>query len=161
MPYWQLFYHIIWATKNREPFITSDIEPTIHHLIRTKAIGLGAMVFALNGWTDHVHIVAAVPPGISLSIFIGQIKGVASTKFNKSGNANRPLYWQDEYSVFSFDRRRLPGYIQYVEMQKEHHQQNTEIMVLERTDGAGGRVLKEGMTTYDIGYWLDEFKDYE
>ncbi|MCP4367700.1 MAG: IS200/IS605 family transposase, partial [Deltaproteobacteria bacterium] len=83
MPYYQLFYHIVWATKNRLPLLTAQIEPTIHNYVRTKAIGLEATVFAINGIEDHVHVVASIPPKIAVSTFIGQIKAVASTKFNK------------------------------------------------------------------------------
>ena len=57
MPYWQLFYHIVWSTKNREPLLTPEIEPIIYGYLRAKAIGLGAVVFALNGVLDHVHLV--------------------------------------------------------------------------------------------------------
>ena len=83
MPYWRMFYHIIWATKNREGLLTPEVEPIIHGYLRVKAIGLGATVFSINGWFDHDHVVASIPPKISVSKFIGQIKAVASTKFNK------------------------------------------------------------------------------
>ncbi len=73
MPYWQLFYHIVWATKNREPLLTPDVESIIHGYLRAKAIGLGAVVFALNGVLDHVHLAAAIPPAVAVARFIGQI----------------------------------------------------------------------------------------
>ena len=136
MPYWQLFYHLIWSTKNREPLITPDSETIIHELLRTKAIGLEATVFAVNGMSDHVHMVAAIPPKIAISKFIGQVKGVAATKFNQM-NLPDILYWQDEYAALSFDGKRLPNYIAYVNRQKEHHAQNTTIPVLERTGEVG------------------------
>jgi len=34
MPYWQLFYHIVWATKNREPLIPADARPELHAYLR-------------------------------------------------------------------------------------------------------------------------------
>ena len=144
MPYWQLFYHIIWGTKNREPLLTSNVEPVIHGYLRSKAVGLGATVFALDGTQDHVHIVAAIPPKIAVAKFIGQIKAVASTRFNKS-HPNMPFFWQGEYGAFSFDAKRLPNYIAYVNQQKEHHAQNTLIPILERiSDGAPGLLRESG-----------------
>lgn len=62
MPYWQLFYHIVWSTKDRLPLLTPEAEPIIYGFLRGKAIGLGATLFALNGIADHVHMVAAIPP---------------------------------------------------------------------------------------------------
>jgi putative transposase len=147
MPYWQLFYHIVWATKNREPLLTPDVESIIHGYLRAKAIGLGAIVFALNGVLDHVHLVVAIPPAIAVARFIGQIKAVASTKFNKSGRAEI-FFWQEEYGVFSFDGKRLPHYIAYVARQKEHHAHETTIPILERTDDTTMRLAHESSVPY-------------
>jgi len=150
MPYWQLFYHIVWSTKNREPLLTPDVEPIIHGFLRSKAIGLEAVVFALNGTVDHVHLVAAIPPKIAVAKFIGQVKAVASTKFNKSGMSQVAFFWQEEYGVFSFDGKRLPNYIAYVERQKEHHAQRTTIPILERSDDAAVAVLREPPAAYAL-----------
>ena len=148
MPYWQLFYHIIWATKKRVPVLVPEVEPIIHNYLRAKAIGLEAVVFALNGWLDHIHIVVAIPPKISVAKFVGQIKAVATTKFNKSGHPLAPIYWQEEYAAFSFDRKRLPNYIAYVERQKEHHSQGTTIPILERIEGSGVKMIRETSPFY-------------
>lgn len=133
MPYWQLFYHIVWATKNREPLLTPDIEPSIHGFLRSKATGIGATVFALNGMADHVHMVVTIPPTIAVSKFIGQVKGVASTRLNKLRPTSLHFSWQAEYGICSFDRKRLPYYMAYVVAQKEHHAQKTLIPILERS----------------------------
>jgi putative transposase len=133
MPYWKLFYHVVWATRYREGVIQPAVEPAIHNLLRTKAVGLGGTVFALNGMEDHVHLVVSVPPKLALADFIGKVKGAASARFNKSGLLDRPLYWQEEYGILSFDQKRLPRYIAYVENQKAHHSRAELIPVLERT----------------------------
>ena len=133
MPYWRLFYHAIWATRYRERLIAPDVEPVVHSLLRSKAIGLGATVFALNGMEDHVHLVLSIPPKLALAEFIGKVKGSTSTRFNKSGLTNRPLRWQEEYAILSFDTKRLPQYVAYVENQKVHHARAELISLLERT----------------------------
>jgi putative transposase len=134
VPYWQLFYHIVWTTKNREPLLTPTIEPLVHEFLRNKAIGLGATVFALNGIADHIHAVVAVPPKIAVATFVGQVKGVTSAKLNKLTSPSYPFSWQNEYGVFSFDRKRLSNHVAYVERQKEHHARGTIIPALERTE---------------------------
>lgn len=132
MPYWQLFYHFIWATKNRQPLLTPEVEPIIFDFLRTKALGLEANVYALNGYLDHVHMVASIPPKIGLSKFIGQVKAVASVRYNQATPNREPFYWQEEFGVFSFDRKRLPNFVAYVQRQKEHHEQQTLIPILEQ-----------------------------
>ncbi|MEJ5197997.1 MAG: IS200/IS605 family transposase [Anaerolineae bacterium] len=147
MPFYQLFYHLIWATKNREPLLLPDVESVILGFLRSKATGLGGVVFALNCVVDHVHMVVAIPPSIAVARFVGQVKAVASTRFNKlqMGNA---FFWQEEYGAFSFDGKRLPHYIAYVEHQKEHHARGTTIPILERTSGEGVVRLKESSGLY-------------
>ena len=150
MPYWQLFYHVVWTTKNRLPLLTPEVKPVIYGFLRSKAIGLGATLFALNGVTDHVHMVAAIPPRIAVAKFIGQVKAVASTKFNKSGLSDTSFFWQEEYGVFSFDGKRLPNYIAYVERQEEHHTHKTTIPALERSDDMAVRLARESESTYAL-----------
>jgi len=53
MPYWQLFYRAIWATKHREPLMTPDVAPQIYGFLRSKAIGLGATVFVVKRTDDR------------------------------------------------------------------------------------------------------------
>lgn len=78
MGYWRLFYHIVWATKSRQWLITPDIEWELHSHIAARATLAGGKVYAVNGMEDHIHLVAAVPPGKSLSSFIGTVKGSTS-----------------------------------------------------------------------------------
>ena len=128
--------------------LAPEIELVIYGFLCSKAIGPGATLFALNGVPDHVHMVAAVPPKIAVAKFIGQVKAVASTKFNKSGHSHTPFFWQEEYGVFSCDGKRLPNYIAYVERQKEHHAQGTAMSILERTDDIGVRLAHESGASY-------------
>lgn len=81
---------------------------------------------------DHVHLVVAVPPKVSLAIFIGQVKGASSARLNQSGRLKRTFYWQDEYAVLSLSAKGLPRLISYVEDQKVHHARATLIPALER-----------------------------
>jgi putative transposase len=133
MPYWQLFYHAIWSTRYREPLISPEVEPVVHGLLRGKAVGLGAEVFALNGMEDHVHLVVAIPPKLAVASFIGKVKTATSTRFNKAGHLDRPFFWQEEYAILSFDAKRLPRYVAYVRNQKTHHARSEVIPLLERT----------------------------
>ncbi len=150
MPYWQLFYHLIWTTKNRQPLLTPEVEPVIYDLLRSKAIGLEATLFALNGVEDHVHMVVAVPPKVALATFIGQVKGVASARFNQSNQSATPFYWQEEYGAFSFDGKRLPNYVAYVNNQKHHHAAGNVIPILERVEGDAPFISREAGIVYGV-----------
>jgi REP element-mobilizing transposase RayT len=152
MPYCQLYYHFVWTTKERLPLLAGDREPVVYDFLRSKAIGLGGFVYAVNGTEDHVHMVVSIPPRIAVSEFIGQVKGVASARFNKLGS-HPLLYWQEEYGVFTFDGKRLANVVDYVDRQKEHHAARSLIAVLERTDDqpVGYRSVREPLAVYEAG----------
>jgi putative transposase len=145
-----LFYHLVWSTRNREPLLTSNIEPIIYDFLRAKAIGLEAKIFALNGIEDHIHMVVSIPPKIVVAKFVGQVKAVSSVKYNQMPGIGSCFYWQEEYGAFSFDAKRLPNYVQYVECQKEHHTQQTTIPILERMNGEGVVRIRDPLGLYVI-----------
>jgi len=152
MPFCKLYYHLTWATNAREPLLVEEIESTIHDYLRAKAVGLGGFVYAVNGDLDHVHMVVSIPPTIAVANFVGQVKGASSSRINK----NKPLYkrfnWQEEYGAFTFDQKRLPRFIAYVERQKEHHRMSTTIPVLERTgssESIDAATVREPLSVYD------------
>jgi len=133
MAHTKLYYHIIWSTKNREPIITPEIEDCLHSFIAKKAIGLGGIVYAINGINDHIHLAVSIPPSISISKFIGQIKAVSSGRINQSGHMPEKFYWQSAYSIFTFRERELPKVIQYIRYQKSHHHEGTIDPLMEKT----------------------------
>ncbi len=160
MPYWQLFYHIVWATKGREPVITGDKEAFIHNAILGKASALGGKVFAIGGVEDHVHLVVSIPPSIAVATFIGQVKGASSAIVNKGALFPFLFRWQSEYGVFTFDRKRLPYVKQYVKEQKERHQTGRLIRTLERfVSREGEHYLGEEVGAYvaDMAAWEAEW----
>jgi putative transposase len=70
MPYYRLYYHVIWTTKGRESSITQSNRSLIYNAISSKVDGLGGIVHALNGMEDHVHLVVTIPPKIAIGSFI-------------------------------------------------------------------------------------------
>ncbi len=130
MPYWKLFYHLVWSTKERLPLLTPEIEQQIYGFLQRKAVALGATPFALNGVADHVHFVVAIPPAVSVARFVGQVKAAASALANKNVSQSR-FAWQAEYGAFSLDAKRLAAHVAYVERQKEHHLSGQLIRALE------------------------------
>ncbi len=132
MPFWQLFYHLVWTTKGRAPIITPQYESLVYGLIARKATALGGKVFAIGGIEDHVHLVTSIPPSISVATFVGQIKGASSAQINKTEGFPHNFRWQRDYGAFSFDRKRLPYVVRYVKEQKERHRDRALIPILER-----------------------------
>lgn len=133
MPYWRLFYHVTWATLDRQPLLTSDIEPIVHRLLFDKGRELGAMMYAVNGVADHVHLVASIPPRIAVANWVKRLKGSTSRVVNLDAG-EQLLRWQPGYGVVSFGQRRLEMVIDYVQRQKTHHDQQSLMPFLEAED---------------------------
>jgi putative transposase len=131
MPYWRLYYHFVWSTKDRLPLLTPDIENRTYSVIANKCKALGGWVHAINGMPDHVHVVLAAPPRISPAEIARNLKGI-SAHFIQS-ELNVTLKWQRGYGVFSLTRRGLEPAVDYVRQQKKHHAEGTIYTSLEIT----------------------------
>ena len=152
MAYWRLFYHLIWVTRYRAPLLGPQIAREVYSYLVAKAEGLGGTVYAVGGTENHVHLVAAIPPSVSVARFVGQIKGVSSAKANSSGILDGEFRWQESYGAFSFDAKRLPRYIAYVENQLDHHREGEVISILERAEPAdeGPKAVRDGQRRYAV-----------
>ena len=134
MPYWKLYYHFIWGTKNRLPLIDSTLEPELYRVIVAKAQKLEGFVHAIGGVEDHIHLAVSVPPKIAPAKFIGDVKGNSSHYVNRVIKPDFEFYWQDEYGVLSFGERNLASMVRYIHNQKQHHAEGTLIAALESVD---------------------------
>jgi REP element-mobilizing transposase RayT len=134
MPFWRLFYHITWGTKNRLPLIDSGFEQALYKVIAAKGVELGARVHAVGGIENHVHLLASIPPKLVLSSFIGQVKGNSSHFVNNVIKPNFAFAWQSEFGIFTFDERSLKSLVDYVHNQREHHQSGTIVSQWELVD---------------------------
>jgi putative transposase len=140
MPYWRLFYHIVWTTKNRLPLIEFDWEEKLYGYIWGKADALGCIPHAINGMPDHLHVVISIPPKLIIATIVGKLKGASSYHVNHAILGEKGFAWQNEYGVTSFSERNLPAVVAYVQKQKQHHTDgalwaNLETVVLSQLPG--------------------------
>lgn len=124
MPYWRLFYHVVWGTKNRLEIIDPSWEKDLYGYIWGKATALGCIPHAIGGMSDHIHVVISIPPKLSVATLIGQLKGASSHHINQTF-VDGAFLWQAEYGVLSFSEKALPSIVGYVNNQKKHHADKT------------------------------------
>jgi putative transposase len=125
MPYYKLFYHIVWGTKHRQGIILPDLESDLYRVIAAKVIEMDGIVHAIGGMEDHVHLAVTIPPKDALSKAIGEIKGNSSHAVNHTIKPGLNFSWQEEYGVFSFSEKNLSLVVRYIQNQKQHHAENT------------------------------------
>ena len=128
----EIFVQLNFHCKNDRPLITPIIEAPLHAYLEAYCRQTPEVYFKAVGGTDgHVRIAFQMEPTLRLEIFIGPIKGSSSHEMNQRFGV-RTLHWQRGYGVVSFAKRNLPGTIQYIHRQKEHHWLGTTRAALER-----------------------------
>jgi len=60
--YSNLNFHIVFSTKRRDPIIHDTLESELHRYISGIILGEGGEILAINGTTDHIHIVVKLKP---------------------------------------------------------------------------------------------------
>ena len=121
----RVILHIIFSTKNREPWLDSAIRPRMHAYLATICRDLGSEASCVGAGTDHVHIVMTLPRALSQSDLIEAIKK-PSSKWIKALDARcRSFFWQRGYGIFSVSPSQLDAVLEYVKRQEEHHGTHT------------------------------------
>ena len=100
MPYWRLFYHAVWSTRDRQPLIDPAWEKDFYGYLWGKITFLECIPQAINGMPDHLHVVLSIPPRVAVASIIGQLKGASSHHINEQ-YLDGKFAWQGEYSIFS------------------------------------------------------------
>ena len=133
--YSEINLHLVWHTKSSSPLLTPSVEPVAYRALRKRIVDTpGAFVHAIGGIETHVHLAVSIPPTLTLSEWIGQLKGGTSHDVNQQSNANEKiLQWQVGYGIVSFGTKDLPWVLAYINNQREHHAKSTTADRLERT----------------------------
>ena len=86
-------FHIVWITKYRYRVLQGAMRIRIREIIAQAAEELGIKI--INGVlsADHVHIMAEIPPHISVSQFVKAAKGRSSRKVQQEFPEIRKTYW--------------------------------------------------------------------
>ncbi len=130
--YSEINLHITWHTKLNRPVITDAMERDLYSAIRKRIYDEGAWFREIGGTPDHVHFVVSIPPTLTISEFIGRLKGGSAHDINVMPQWPKALDWQSGYGVVSFGTKDMPWVIQYVRNQKVHHAKGTAVDRLER-----------------------------
>jgi putative transposase len=130
MPYWRLFYHVVWGTKNRLELIDPAWEKDLYGYLWGKATALECIPHAIGGMPQHIHVAISIPPKFSVAIAIGRLKGASSHYVNEK-YADGSFLWQAEYGVLSFSEKSLPFIVDYINKQKKHHADHSLNMDME------------------------------
>jgi len=95
---WHCQYHIVWTPKYRYRILTGDLAQDVENCLRGFSERLGCEINEINVQADHVHLLAMVPPKVSISDYLGTIKGRTAIRIlNKYRNLRQKPYWGNQF----------------------------------------------------------------
>lgn len=72
---WHCQYHIVWVPKYRYRVLVEPLREAAYEGIHSICGYSGCEVIEMNVQNDHVHLIAMVPPKVSISDLMGRVKG--------------------------------------------------------------------------------------
>jgi REP element-mobilizing transposase RayT len=123
--YSSIFYHLVFSTKNREKWITAEIENRVWSYIGGIARKHKCTALQIGGTEDHIHALILSPPIYAASKIAQFLKGDSSKWIHEEFPKLRRFAWQDGYSAFSVSKSVVPKVVEYIKNQRRHHQKQT------------------------------------
>ena len=122
---WNCQYHIVFIPKYRRKAIYSKLRRDIGRYIRRLCDYKGVEIVEANACSDHIHMLVKIPPKMSISSFMGYLKGKSSLMiFEEHANlkynyGNRHFWAQGYYvSTVGLNKNTIKKYIQEQEIEK-------------------------------------------
>src|SRR5437016_13979379 len=95
--------HIVFSTKEHNPWIDAVNEPELHAYICGIFRNLDCTVIKINGVEDHIHVLLSLSRNIAISKLIAEIKSNSSRWIKTKDHKFREFSWQSWVcSIFRF-----------------------------------------------------------
>jgi len=124
-------YHIVWVPKYRFRILSGEVAMEVANCIRAFSEQKGCKIVELNVQIDHVHLLVNVPPKISISDFMGIIKGRTAIRvFNKFKRLKSKPYWGNKFwargycvDTVGLDSEMIRKYVKHQEQKEKRAEQ--------------------------------------
>ena len=118
---WHCQYHLVFVPKYRFKILKGKIGSKVENCIRAFSQQKGVEIIELNVQIDHVHILAMIPPKISVSDYVGIVKGRTAIRiFNHFKTLKEQKYWGNHFwtrgycvDTVGLDEEMIRKYIKY------------------------------------------------
>lgn len=121
---WLCKYHIVFSPTYRRQIIFASIRESIGEILKDLCKYKGVEIIEGHLMPDHVHMLVSIPPKISVSSFMGYLKGKSSLMiFDKHANlkykfGNRK-FWAEGYFVSTVGLNEVTVK-KYIQQQEKH-----------------------------------------
>lgn len=140
---WNCKYHIVFIPKYRRKAIYGKIRQDIGQILRQLCTYKGVEIIEAHACIDHVHMLVSIPPKLSVSSFMGYLKGKSSLMIFdrhanlKYKNGNRHFWARGYYvSTVGLNKATIQKYIRE---QENEDKMSDNMTVKEYEDPFKGR----------------------
>ena len=117
-----IWIHLVFSTKNREPFLQEDFRQSVFHHMKLNAEKKGIYLDSVDGYIDHCHCLISMNKEQSISKIAQLLKGESSHWINNQKLGYNEFNWQDDYWAVSVSQNHLKALRHYIWSQEKHHQ---------------------------------------
>ena len=101
---WMCKYHIVFTPKYRRKMIYNQYREDVREIIKQLCSYKGVEILGGNVMSDHVHILVSIPPKMSVSSFMGYLKGKSALMiFDRHANLKYKFgnrhFWSEGFYV--------------------------------------------------------------
>ena len=121
---WDCQYHIVFSPKYRRKAIYGKIRSDIGKYLRRLCEYKGVEIVEANACSDHIHMLVKIPPKVSISSFMGYIKGKSALMIfdahaNLKYNYGNRHFWAEGYyvSTIGLNKNTIKKYIREQELE--------------------------------------------
>ena len=131
-------YHIVFAPKYRRQVIYGQIKKDVGEIIRKLCEQKGVEIIEAEACKDHIHLLVSIPPHLSVSQFMGYLKGKSSLMiFDRHANlkyrCGERKFWCRGYYVDTVGRNKRV-ISEYIKNQLEEDYANDQMTIKEYID---------------------------
>ena len=131
---WKCDYHIVWTPKYRFRILEGLVKEMVEKDIRMLSEWKDCEVEELNVQKDHIHLVISIPPKVSVSEYIGTIKGKLAIKIFKTyPNLKKKPYWGNHFwsrgyfvNTIGINEDVIKRYVKYQEDEEKRDENNSK-----------------------------------
>ena len=144
---WDCKYHIVYAPKYRRQVIYVKIKKDIGQILRKLCEWKGVEIIEAEACPDHIHMLVCIPPKLSISSFMGYLKGKSALQiFDRHANlkykyGNRQ-FWCRGYYVSTVGRNKK-AIQEYIRNQLQDDIAGDQLSLKEYIDPFTGEQIKK------------------
>ena len=91
---WHCQYHIVWCPKYRFRVLKGEIKTEVEECVKAFSEVQKCERLELNVQIDHIHLLVMIPPKVSVSSYVGTVKGKTAIRIlNKFRKLKQKSFW--------------------------------------------------------------------